>query len=574
MGKSDATICVPGPSNRSMNNIIRDAAIACAFAFTFGANWAEAQAPLPNRLDSAQVAAWREDLAYMALEMARRHRNLYHTISRAQFDSAVTELDRQIPSLQRHQIIVRMARIAALVGDGHTNIAPTRDPKIGFRTLPLKLYSFRDGWFVRSATRSQTALVGSKVLRIGQAAPEEAYRRVREIIGRDNDMGARFFAPFLLAMPAVLHALDLSDHPDSATLVLEREGRRSTVRLGSSGPAAVMPSDTDVSWWPDSGWVDLRRSNQPAVLWLKENPNNHFWFEYLPKHHLVYLQLNKVGNKDDESLADFSGRLLAFLDTAGVRRVVVDLRLNRGGDGTLNPPLIVSLIKARKLDQPGSLFVIIGRGTFSAAQFLMNELEHFTNAVFVGEPSGGKVNSYGDSRRITLPNSGITVRVSTLWWQEDPRDTRQWKAPDIAAELGSADYRDNVDPALQAVLAYRREPTVADRMAEPLEKRNIAEAVRRYREYRADPRYRYADTENQLNSLGYELLEQKRFDQAIAVLELNATEYPRSSNAYDSLGEAYMLAGRQELAAANYRKSLELDPRNENARAMLEKLGR
>jgi Flp pilus assembly protein TadD len=194
--------------------------------------------------------------------------------------------------------------------------------------------------------------------------------------------------------------------------------------------------------------------------------------------------------------------------------------------------------------------------------------------VFVGEPSGGKVNSYGDSRRITLPNSGITVRVSTLWWQEDPRDTRQWKAPDIAAELGSADYRDNVDPALQAVLAYRREPTVADRMAEPLEKRNIAEAVRRYREYRADPRYRYADTENQLNSLGYELLEQKRFDQAIAVLELNAAEYPRSSNAYDSLGEAYMLAGRQELAAANYRKSLELDPRNENARAMLEKLGR
>jgi hypothetical protein len=44
------------------------------------------------------------------------------------------------------------------------------------------------------------------------------------------------------------------------------------------------------------------------------------------------------------------------------------------------------------------------------------------------------------------------VRVSTLWWQEDPRDNREWKAPDIAAELTSADYRNNVDPALQAVL--------------------------------------------------------------------------------------------------------------------------
>lgn len=557
-----------------MNTILRDAALACAFAFTFGATRADGQSALSSRTDSTRVASWREDLAYMAREMARRHKNLYHTIPRAQFDSAVAAVDRRIPSLQRHQIIVEMAKIVALVGDGHTNLAPTRDPKIGFRILPLKLYWFTDGWFIRSASRSRADLVGAKIVRIGPAAPEEAYRRVRQIIGRDNEMGARFFAPFLLAMPAVLHALELSDHPDSATFVLEREGRRSTVRLGSSSPAALMPSDTDVSWWPDSGWVDLRRSDRPAPLWLKEDPNNHYWFEYLPRSRLVYVQLNKVGNKEDESLAAFSQRLLSFLDSADVRRVALDLRLNRGGDGYLNRPLIRSLIRARKLDQPGSLFVVIGRSTFSAAQFLVNELEQFTDAVFVGEPSGGKVNSYGDSRKITLPNSGLTVRVSTLWWQEDERDQRQWKAPDIAAELGSSDYRNSVDPALEAILNYRPEPSVGARMAEALLTGNAAEAVRRYRAYRADPRYRYVDTEIELNALGYRLLEQKHFDQAIAVLELNAAEYPRSANVYDSLGEAYMLAGREEPAIRNYRKSLELDPRNANARAMLEKLGR
>jgi tetratricopeptide (TPR) repeat protein len=416
--------------------------------------------------------------------------------------------------------------------------------------------------------------VGGKVLRIGPAPPEEAYRRVREIIGRDNDMGARFFAPFLLAMPEVLHALNLSRSPDSATFVIERQGQQSTVTVGADGPAIMMPPDTDVSWWPDSGWVDLRRPGGPAPLWLKENPNNYYWFEYLPQRRLVYVQFNKVGNKEDESLAAFSQRLLAFLDSADVQRVVLDLRLNRGGDGTLNRPLVLSLIKARKLDRPGSLFIIIGRSTFSAAQFLVNELEQYTDAVFVGEPSGGKVNSYGDSRKITLPNSGMTVRVSTLWWQEDSRDTRPWKAPDIAAELRSTDYRDNVDPALEAVLAYQPEPPVAEEMARALESGGITEAIRRYRAYRSDPRHLYADTENELNSLGYRLLEEKRFEQAIAVLKLNAAEYPRSANAYDSLGEAYMLAGRRDPAIANYRKSLALDPRNENARAMLEKLGR
>lgn len=34
-------------------------------------------------------------------------------------------------------MIVEMAKIVAAVGDGHTNIYPTRDAKIGFHTLPL-----------------------------------------------------------------------------------------------------------------------------------------------------------------------------------------------------------------------------------------------------------------------------------------------------------------------------------------------------------------------------------------------------------------------------------------------------
>ena len=71
------------------------------------------------------------------------------------------------------------------------------------------------------------------------------------------------------------------------------------------------------------------------------------------------------------------------------------------------------------LHGPAKLFTIIGRSTWSATQFLVNEMEKYTNTLFVGEPTGGKVNSYGDSRKIILPNSGITVRVSTLWWHGD-----------------------------------------------------------------------------------------------------------------------------------------------------------
>jgi cytochrome c-type biogenesis protein CcmH/NrfG len=56
-------------------------------------------------------------------------------------------------------------------------------------------------------------------------------------------------------------------------------------------------------------------------------------------------------------------------------------------------------------------------------------------------------------------------------------------------------------------------------------------------------------------------------------IKLNVQEYPRSFNAYDSLAEAYMKNNQNELAIANFKESLQLNPENENARKMLEKLG-
>ena len=53
---------------------------------------------------------------------------------------------------------------------------------------------------------------------------------------------------------------------------------------------------------------------------------------------------------------------------------------------------------------------------------------------------------------------------------------------------------------------------------------------------------------------------------------MNVQLYPQSPNAYDSLGEAYMLDNNDELAIENYKKSLELNPDDTNAKSMLDKL--
>ena len=75
-----------------------------------------------------------------------------------------------------------------------------------------------------------------------------------------------------------------------------------------------------------------------------------------------------------------------------------------------------------------------------------------------------------------------------------------------------------------------------------------------------------------LNSFGYEFLGNKDLPTAIKFFKLNTELYPQSSNTYDSLGEAYMNAGEKGLAIKNYKKALELNPKNDNALKMLKSL--
>lgn len=75
-----------------------------------------------------------------------------------------------------------------------------------------------------------------------------------------------------------------------------------------------------------------------------------------------------------------------------------------------------------------------------------------------------------------------------------------------------------------------------------------------------------------LNTLGYRLLQAGQIADAVKAFEANVQLYPDNANAYDSLGEGHMIAGNTKAAIENYRKSLEMDPKNDNAKKMLLKL--
>ncbi|MHB1048650.1 MAG: serine hydrolase [Bacteroidota bacterium] len=104
-----------------------------------------------------------------------------------------------------------------------------------------------------------------------------------------------------------------------------------------------------------------------------------------------------------------------------------------------------------------------------------------------------------------------------------------------------------------------------------IQKIGLEKAVSAYR-VNKEKKSEYYLNEGELNGAGYEFLAQKKFKEAIALFTLMVESFPRSSNAYDSLGEGYMESGDKENAIKNYEKSVELNPNNDNGKEMLKKL--
>jgi hypothetical protein len=115
---------------------------------------------------------------------------------------------------------------------------------------------------------------------------------------------------------------------------------------------------------------------------------------------------------------------------------------------------------------------------------------------------------------------------------------------------------------------------IAVTLSTTIESRGIDAAIQQYRVLKAAGAPNVNFDEAELNSLGYRLLRNKRFPEAIRIFRLNAEAYPKSSNVYDSLGEASFKAGNPVRAIAYYEKAVQLDPKNFNALAMLGKLRR
>ncbi|MCH2181802.1 MAG: hypothetical protein MK108_07340 [Mariniblastus sp.] len=384
----------------------------------------------PDRADH-----WRADLDLLATELPQKHIDLFHTLPEAEFRQGIDSLKQSADALDDNQLTLQLMELVARVGDGHTSV----QPDVGkMRFLPLQFYLFKDGLYVIQASPEWRDAFGGRVTRIGSLPIDDVLQQVSRYAARDNQQQLKNSAPRFLRVADMLVAAGAWKDVDSGTIEYQKNGESKTVTCRSMSADQLNQVD----------WV----SRKVIPMYQQKSELDH-WNDWLPDSKTVFFKYNRCRNKPafDRLVRGTSG----FIAQNDVQKFVLDLRDNGGGDSRILSPLLTYLASSPKLNKPDRLFVIIGRTTFSSAVLNASETKLATQATFVGEPSGGKPNHYGEVRSLVLPNSGLTVRYCTNKFQRIEGSDPPSLMPDINIEPTFADWSNGRDPVLEAILKRR-----------------------------------------------------------------------------------------------------------------------
>ncbi len=403
---------------------------------------------VPPETDAAKRWAW--DLDFLARRMEQMHWNLFAKVSREAFLNEVDAIKKAAGAgLSIDRVKARLARLLAMVGDGHTTPAPFSNAEEKSARLPLHVRFFKEGLFVIGADDAHRSILGARVLRFGRLTAEETFARLKAYCSVDNDMGYLAVAPGRMLDPAMLQEVGACDGGEITLTVATPDG---TERQEPVTPELVTLSQFGRPRRDRPGLVYANAASANATPLYLRNLGTPLVSEYLPDTKTVYFGFHDVLDNPSQKFADFIASLGVMIEDKGAENLVIDMRLNGGGNTDLTPPLLDMIVSNKRINRHGHLFVIISRYTFSAAQNTVNMLESFTNATFVGEPTGSRPAFVGESTHIVLPYSRLKVYCSSRYWQVlSSIDTRTWVAPQVVVEPSIADYLENRDRCMDAV---------------------------------------------------------------------------------------------------------------------------
>ncbi|MBS0381060.1 MAG: hypothetical protein JSR56_01395 [Proteobacteria bacterium] len=450
------------------------ALLAFAFFHKFYPAAPAARYPPAHDLATAQ----RQDLDYF-----KRYFGLnrsYSPASLAEAKAVWRDTEGKAGALSPAQFDLAIMRMVALADAGHSQIYKPSLYATANR-IPCRFYRFADGWYVVRAGPPCHALLGGKLLTLdGQPAATLADRMYAYSLGPRNHYD-QYVSPFYLESPDLLHAAGLTPTTNGLTVAVRmRDGtsRQATIAADPPDPQAVKAGSDWTDAYSDAYLAPQRIAGEPAdwatllprdaqmPLFLRDygNPFHSTWW---PETRTLYVQFRSNEDEPGHPIRPFIAHVEQAIKTDQPRFIVLDLRLDQGGNFTTTAGLMQHITTLS--GSIGHVYVLTSAWTFSAGNISLALVkEHGGGKVTtIGEPVGDHLRIWAEGRGMQLPNSKLWAHYATgyedyskpCWGHRDcfwvmlfyPTHVQSFD-PDVRVAYTFDDYLHGRDPLLDKAL--------------------------------------------------------------------------------------------------------------------------
>jgi hypothetical protein len=380
------------------------------------------------------------------------------------------------------QFLFGVASVAALSGNAHDGIAVGQGEWQPTLRLPVQMLWFPDGLIVARAAPQHVDLLGARIVSVEGMTPERLMTYLRRVKG-GKDAYLRWSSSWIIHSSEALHALGIARRRDQMRLKLRlRDGRSVTHVLHSQPVPASPPTLPPQRQWMRDAWPEEAQYRWQSAIRSIPSPlysqDQDAWFRMrdLPELDALYVQFRANMDMEGAPIRPFVAQVRERLLTNAPVNLILDLRMDTGGDNETNRALMREI--AQRV--PGQIYVLIGSYTYSAGIASAAAIKHDggQKVVLVGEEVADHLRFWSERALVCLPASKICVKRNKGLWDltrgcrlepgcyGDKYDvTVRSLAPDIAAPITSRDWLQGNDPGLQAVIAdvQRRKAVPAER---------------------------------------------------------------------------------------------------------------
>lgn len=385
----------------------------------------------------AQKINWQADLKIYSSQLEAKHIDLYHKISKQDFEKSIKEIEKSAKNQDDFKTIIQFMKLTKKIGDGHTAVSLRN---LNVHQFPFDVQLIENQWRVVKTISSEENILKTSLIKVDGVPISEVVSKVSEVAQFvENKYSKNIRTASYLTISELLYHLNIIKNKKTGLFTfLDDKNNEIEVEFSALKNTELKQLD----------YVTFK-VGVPEITKPENTKFDFLWFATIKNKNAIYINFKSYPSFDEMQV--FGENLVKFIAKNNAKQIVIDLRENGGGDLYVGVVLAYALNLADTIDWKNGVYVLTSNKTFSAGTSNAALFKQLLNAKIVGQPTGSNPTGYQDMDQFQLPNSKLVITYSKRRFSLS-KQTEKALLPDVILYPKWSNYAIGKDDVLLQVI--------------------------------------------------------------------------------------------------------------------------